>query len=82
MKGFRNEVDEGVDTLANKMEAFCLLAIIEVLEIEDPLEKGFVGVLELFGRDLALVDNLDTNDEFAIMLIVLLWKYPIEQTWP
>jgi hypothetical protein len=47
--GFRSEVDEGMDALANEVEAFGLLLIIEKLELYDPLKKKLVSVLELFG---------------------------------
>ena len=68
-----------VNALPNKMEPFGLSLIIKKLEFEDPLKKKFVGEFELLPRDTALVDNADRNNQFAIVLIVRLWNYPVEE---
>ena len=60
------------------MEPFGLLLVVEKLKLEHPLEEEFVGKLELLGRDSALVDDTDTNDQLAIVLIVQLWEQPVE----
>ena len=51
-----------VNALPNKMKTFDLPLIIKKLELEDPLKKQLVGKLELWARDPALVNNLDTDD--------------------
>jgi hypothetical protein len=61
------------------MEPFDVSLIIKKFKFKDPLEKKFVSEFELPARDLALVDNSDTDDQFAIVLIVRPRKYPIEE---
>ena len=73
-----SEMSEGVDALTNKMETFKLPLIVETLEFNDPFEKILVCKFELLMSDLTLVDDSDGDDQLTIMLIVRLWKYPIE----
>ena len=53
--------------MPDKMKPLDPPLIIKNLELEDPLEEKFVGELELWARDPSLVDNPDTNDQFAVM---------------
>ena len=66
-------MSNGMDALSNKMQVFHLPLVIKKLELEDPLKKILVGELELLPRDPSLVDDSDSNDQLAIVQIVLLW---------
>lgn len=68
-----------MDALANEMEAFGLPLVVEELEFKNPLEEKLVSEFKLLGRDPALVDDADTNDQLAVVPIVHRRKYPVEQ---
>jgi hypothetical protein len=51
-----------MDALPNEMKTFDLPLVIKKFELEDPLEKQFVGELELFSRYPALVDVTNADD--------------------
>ena len=71
-------MDEGVDALTDEMETIGLLAVVEELEIADPLEKKLVCKRELFGVDFALVHNPDGDHELTVVLVVWLGQHLVE----
>ena len=71
-------MDEGVDALSDEMEAIGLLAVVEALEILDPLEKKSVGERKLFRVDFALVHDPDSDHELTVVSIIWLRKYLIK----
>ena len=71
-------MNEQVNTLVNKVEPFCLLLVVEMLELEDPLEKKLVGEFELPIGDLTLVHDSNHTDELAVMQVVSFWKEAFE----
>ena len=68
-----------MDTLSNEMKTFDLSLVINNFELECPFEKELVGIPELPMKDPALVNNADTDDQFAVMSIVVLWKNSVEE---
>ena len=68
-----------MNALANEVEAFGLALVIQMLEFCSPLEKDLVGRFKSLPCDLASIESPNTNDKLAVMSIVSLRKYPIEQ---
>ena len=56
-----------MNTLVDEMEPFSLLLIVDVLELDNPLEEKPVGEPELLVGDLTLVHDADGNNELAVM---------------
>ena len=77
--GFGAEMGKGVNALSNKMETFDLPLVIKMLELDGPLEKKFVGELELLRRNSALVGDAYPNDQLAVVTIVYFRQYSIEE---
>lgn len=71
-------MDERADTLADEVEAFVLLFVIQALELDDPLEEEFVSERELLVGDVALVHDSNCGDELAVVKVVFFWKDAIE----
>jgi len=67
-------MNEGMDTLPNEVKTFGLPVVVKMFEFQNPLEKRLMGQSELLGRYLALIHDSDSNYEFAVVLVVLLWK--------
>ena len=73
-------MNEGMNALANKMEPFHLPLVVEMLELNDPLEEKLVGEFELLIGDLTLVHYSDGDDKLAVMEVVSFRKEIFEQT--
>ena len=76
---FGSKVSERVNALSHEMEPFGFSLIIKKLELEDPLEETFVGEFELLAGNPALVDDADADDQLAVVSVVYLREYPIEE---
>ena len=46
--------------------------VVQKPKLEDPLKKILVGELKLLPRDPSLVDNPDSDDQLAVVQIILL----------
>ena len=68
-----------MDALSNEVEAFGLALVIQMLEFCSPLEKDLVGRFESLPCDPASIEGPNANDKLAVVLIVSLRKYPVEQ---
>jgi hypothetical protein len=71
-----------MNALANEVEAISFSLVVEVFEFNNPLEKKFVGKLELFPSDLALVIDPDSDGELAVMKVVLLREKFVKEGQP
>lgn len=67
---FLGEVCKRVYTLAYKVKAFWVPLVVQVLELDAPLEEELVCKNQLFSRDPALINDPDGSDEFTEMGIV------------
>jgi hypothetical protein len=67
-------VNERVNALADNVEAFGLLLIIEMLELHNPLEEKLVSEFELPVRDPTLVHDANGDNKLAVVQIISLWK--------
>ena len=67
-----------MNALANKVDVLGFVLVVQVLEFDGPLEKQLVGGFKLLMRDLTLIECPDSNNKLAVVLIVLIWEYPIE----
>ena len=67
-----------MNALANEVDVLGFALVIQVLEFNGPFEKQLVGGFELLLRYLALIECPDADDKLAVVSIILIWKYPIE----
>jgi hypothetical protein len=56
-----------VGALAHEVEALGFQLIVQILELDNPLEKKLVSELQLLVGDLTLVHDSDGDNELAVM---------------
>ena len=67
-------------TLADKMEAIDVSAIVQLFKLNDIFTKGKVGFFEACNRNQTLVDSLDAKNESAEVFVILLREDTVEDT--
>ena len=67
-------------TLADKMEAINVLAIVQLFKLNDIFTKGKVGFFEACNRNRTLVDSPDAKNESAEVFVILLGEDTVEDT--
>ena len=72
-------MSERVNALPDEVETFRLPLVVQIFKLNHPLAKQLISELELQLGDIALINDPDANDQFAIMPIVFFWKYSTEE---